>query len=525
MPFKLSWRTHRRRAIVAAALLVPLSCALLYSRLPPNPDQMELNYAGWRMLHGERPYVDVISCNWPGSLWMHMGAIAVFGNTLSAWRIADAWLMLATVAGVGWFFRSAFDFLTACVFVVFYPILFYAGGWLTGQRDFVAMHLLLLAVAFHWKAWNSANWRWQIATGICLAYAGLIKPPFFLALPVLLVQGWVMSRSRPVARATRFRQVAAVISTACVVLALAVVCLVGEGTPLSKFWEVGVEFHLRAYSQAKVPFGARVWNLLGWIFGPWWWVSMLAVISPWWFVQAERPPTESRNAYGLILLCLLISLVSFFWQGQGLMYHASGVYVCLVLLALISIAAVLRNVLAGSLVPRLAACPVLVCFLLAIASRIHTYYVPPLEYLTGRASAKQFYSRFTAGGFTVWEALTFVDVICDEGAKRHDPDQTILIWCLANVINNQSGYRDATRFHTPPILLLAQPPFAEAEHWRRLFIADVERSKPFACVLTDDPLEDPSDESVKYVRRLMRDRFRSVARTEHATLYLRRSAN
>src|SRR5579872_3946966 len=106
--------------------LVPVSCAILYAQVPPNPDQMELNYAGWRMLHGERPYVDVLSCNWPGSLWMHMGAIAIFGNTLSAWRMADAVLMLATVAGVAWFLRSAFDSLTAVIFVVFYPVLFYA---------------------------------------------------------------------------------------------------------------------------------------------------------------------------------------------------------------------------------------------------------------------------------------------------------------------------------------------------------------------------------------------------------------
>ena len=69
---------------------------------------------------------------------------------------ADALLMLATVAGLAWFFRAAFDSVTACVVIVFYPILFYAGGWLTGQRDFVAMHLMLLAAAFHWKARTSA---------------------------------------------------------------------------------------------------------------------------------------------------------------------------------------------------------------------------------------------------------------------------------------------------------------------------------------------------------------------------------
>ena len=82
----LSTGTPRQRLVLLGLSLFPLSCAFLYCFVPPNPDQMELNYAGWRMLQGERPYVDIMSCNWPGTLWMHMGAIAAFGNTLYAWR-------------------------------------------------------------------------------------------------------------------------------------------------------------------------------------------------------------------------------------------------------------------------------------------------------------------------------------------------------------------------------------------------------------------------------------------------------
>ena len=242
-----------RGAFAFVFFLVPVSCAILYAQIPPNPDQMELNYAGWRMLHGERPYVDVVSCNWPGSLWMHMGAIAAFGNRLTAWRIADALLMLATVAGAGWFLRSAFDSLTAAIFVIFYPVLFYAGGWLTGQRDFVATHLILLAAAIHWKAWQSGNWRWQIGAGVCAAYAGLVKPPFFLALPVLLGVGSVMGRSRGVRGRTRMSHAISMMTTVAVVVVLAAFSLVGEGTPLAKFWEVGIQFHLDAYSRAKLP--------------------------------------------------------------------------------------------------------------------------------------------------------------------------------------------------------------------------------------------------------------------------------
>ena len=40
---------------------------------------------------------------------------------------------------------------------------------------------------------------------------------------------------------------------------------------------------------------------------------------------------------------------------------------------------------------------------------------------------------------------------------------------------------------------------------RRSLVADVERSNPFACVVENEPFGDPSDESVKFVHRLVRD--------------------
>jgi hypothetical protein len=520
-----SVRNPRRWAVLVGALLIQLSCAGLYSLVPPNPDQMELNYAGWRMLHGEKPYVDILTINWPGTLWMHMGAIAAFGNTLSAWRIADALIMLATLAAVGGWFHSAFDSLTAAVVIVCYPLLFYAGGWLTGQRDFVAMHLMLVAAAFHWKAWTSANWRWQIGTGICVAYAALIKPPYFLALPALVLQGRLMSRSWPLDSAARRKQAAAAMLTTGVVLMLAPAIVVASGTPFRQLWEVTVQYHLQAYAQAKIPFGGRLWKIVSWIVGPWWWISALAAVSPLWFLCAEKKRTESRHAYLVLLLFLLVGVVSAVWQGQGLMYHASGVYVCLVLLALITVAAFLRLLVAGPTLRRIGACVVLACFLLGIASRFRAFYLPPLQYLTGRISGENYYSRFTAGELTMWEALSYAKTIRDEGAKVHDAHKTILVWSLANVINNESGYRNATRFHTPPILLLARPPFPPAAEWRRFFVSDIERAKPFACVVSYDPLQNPQDESVQFVRRLVHDHYRPVASTEKTTLYLRRSGD
>jgi 4-amino-4-deoxy-L-arabinose transferase-like glycosyltransferase len=521
-------RSRSGIALLIAVALVPLSCGVLYSQIPPNPDQMELNYAAWRALEGERPYVDILTCNWPGAVWMHMGAIAAFGNTTYAWRIADALIMLATVVGVAWFFRQTFDSLTALIFIAFYPVLFYAGAWLTGQRDFVAMHLMLLAAVFDWKARSSANWRWQIATGICVAFAALIKPPYGLALPVLLLAP-LLSRSERVDWRMFGKQAAAAIVTTGCVLLLAMMALAGEGTPLRQFWEVGIQYHTQAYARARMSLVGRLGAIVSWVVGPWWWVSALAVVSPLWFASAEKPSAENHrtaswHAYRVLVLFAVVSVISVLWQGQGLMYHGSGLYICLSLLALLSVAAFTRMLMSGPVLRRAVAGLLLAGFLFGIASRIRTFYGPPLLHLVGRMSDKDYYSRFPAGDeLSVWDANVLATKIRDAQAKVPDRDQTILVWSLANVINNETGIRNATRFHTPVVLLMAKPPFPPAAEWRHQFIEDITQNRPFACVIANDAIRDANNEAVQFLKRTMSEQYRPVASPGNVTLYLRRS--
>jgi hypothetical protein len=261
-----------------------------------------------------------------------------------------------------------------------------------------------------------------------------------------------------------------------------------------------------------------------WIVGPWWWVSALAAISPLWFLGTAKPRTDSRNAYLIILLFLGVSVVSVLWQGQGLMYHGSGLYVCLSLLALLSVAAFTRMVLVGPRFQRIGAGLVLACFLVGIASRVRTFYGPPLLHLVGRMNDQEYYSRFPAGDeMNDWEAYSLVDTIRDAAAKVDDKDKSILVWSLANVINNESGFRNATRFHTPVVLLMAKPPFPRAAEWRRQFIDDLTQTRPFACVISSDGMRDTGNEAVTFLRRMIDERYRPVRSFGKVTLYLRRS--
>src|SRR5262249_30337556 len=144
----------------------------------PSPDQSELDYIGWRILQGEKLYVDVIDQNWPGAHWAHATFIAILGRTIYTWRIGDYLLMLAALACLSNLLRQAFGLRAAIIALPTYPILFFAGQWLTGQRDFVTAHLLLIAMCSHWRAWTTDVPFWQIATGFIIAAATLIKPTF-----------------------------------------------------------------------------------------------------------------------------------------------------------------------------------------------------------------------------------------------------------------------------------------------------------------------------------------------------------
>ena len=79
------------------AICAWLAAGLLYLTLPPSPDQFNHAYMGWRLLAGDRLYVDFIDVNWPGVSGLHALATWVFGAHLWSWRAFD-FLMFALSA-------------------------------------------------------------------------------------------------------------------------------------------------------------------------------------------------------------------------------------------------------------------------------------------------------------------------------------------------------------------------------------------------------------------------------------------
>ncbi|MGE3314140.1 MAG: glycosyltransferase family 39 protein [Planctomycetaceae bacterium] len=263
-------------AIVASQILF----GVLYAQIPPCPDQSELDYTGWRALHGARPYVDFVSMNWPGAHWMHMTAIATFGNTIHAWRTADYLLMLAALAATAALLRKTFGTTSAVLALVAYPILFYAGQWLSGQRDFVCAHLVLIAFYFHWKSDETNRLWWQIPAGLCIAAATLIKPTFLAAIFVLPLHGWLIGCETRANWRRQLPRSAMLVGTTIAGLFTAFALLRVEGTPFGRFWDAAIATVTEAYSARELPL-AELFSRFGlWMTNPRWWITGFAIVSP-----------------------------------------------------------------------------------------------------------------------------------------------------------------------------------------------------------------------------------------------------
>jgi hypothetical protein len=370
---------------------------------------------------------------------------------------------------------------------------------------------------------------WQVATGVCIAAATLIKPTFLLTLLLLPVHGLYLGRnSEERHRRQVFQGGTTVISTLGALL-LAFAALRWEGTPWGKFADACIYTVADAYSARELPLGALLSRVVFWVTRPWWWVSAFAAASPYWFIVArDRRDHRSACAYLLILLLLIVSFVSALVQGKGYMYQAAGMYVAMMLLALLTASALARRFFAGGAVARCAMGTLLLCFAFGVGGRVQKFYWPPLQYLSGQISGDDYYSRFEAGAITYTEAFAIIERIRVEAKHVGDEDKRLLVWSLANVINNETGYPQGTRFHHPPALLIAQPPFYRAAEWRREFIGDLERSRPFACVVSSNFLNNDRDEAVQFLRRFLATEYQPASAWETGrwttTLYFRRPA-
>jgi len=156
---------------------MPVLC-LLYLKIAPSPDQAQFNYMGWMSTQGHPFYAGSFDMNWPGGMILHRLAIMLFGPTATAWHLFDFGLLMATTMMAALFLRRAGFVLAPYVMLVLYPAIYVtAGGWMAGQRDIIAVGILIAACCAM-LAPVSREWRSMMLAGALVAVAVLIRPTY-----------------------------------------------------------------------------------------------------------------------------------------------------------------------------------------------------------------------------------------------------------------------------------------------------------------------------------------------------------
>ncbi|MET0249978.1 MAG: hypothetical protein ABW164_09650 [Sphingobium sp.] len=305
-------------------LFIPILC-LLYVKIAPSPDQAQFNYMGWMATQGHPFYAGSFDMNWPGGMILHELAIALFGPSAIAWHLFDFGLLIGTTLMAALFLRRAGFVLAPYVMLALYPAIYVtAGGWMAGQRDIIAVGVLIGACCAM-LAPASREWRSLAFAGALVAVAVLIRPTYlsFLAGLCLLELGprrWIghPRQAGPVARIG-----ALALGFGAVMAATAIAGFwIGN---IDDFYQQTVLFTMSAYvGKPPLDMVQTVVELLRSSH----WMVFLGLIGLALWVWRTR-----RLEYPLLLLLGLSAAIalSYVVQRKGFGYHLGGVLPLLIL--------------------------------------------------------------------------------------------------------------------------------------------------------------------------------------------------
>ncbi len=321
-----------RRAMIGLWLLsVPILC-VLYLKVEPSPDQAQFDYMGWMATQGHPFYAGSFDMNWPGGMLLHLAAVRLFGAAPWAWHLADFLLMqAATIAAAVFLWRAGFRLAPVIALVLYPPIYVTAGGWMAGQRDIVAMGLLIIACCAM-LAPASREWWALFCAGLLVACAVMIRPTYLSVLAGLLIleampRTWVQQPRRhgPGARLAAIAAGFALVVLAVVTWALAV----GN---LDDWYQQSVLFTSQVYAE-EAPMD-MVQTLVV-LFTRWWhWLTLCGLVGLGLWIMRDR-----GIGYPLMLVLGLAAaiMLSYFVQGKGFGYHIAGFLPLLVMLTAVAL--------------------------------------------------------------------------------------------------------------------------------------------------------------------------------------------
>jgi len=460
---------------LALAALSWIVSGALYLTLPPSPDQFELDYMGWRMLEGDVPYRDFIDMNWPGVMWMHALSTALFGNQLWSWRALDFIAVALSAFFLQDILKRTASSTAAVLSLALYPLFYTSlGQWFSGQPDMTAGQLLLVALWFHIRAYETQVWRWQIGMGIFLAAAMLSKPTVGVLGPLLMVQALCIGL--PPRRVVLHTAVAAVAAIGGLFLAL--LALLAQGATLREVTEAVYTYNVwtQFLEAATVKELTRSWLSVHAV--SWHYLSTLALVGAGWLLWRS-----SRQVAATALLILWLSgVLSFLVQHKGFGYHLAVCFIPIIGLVAAALGLCLDAARARGLWSWTTALSV-VLMLIVVGGGVKklqaNYSRLPAALL--QADYAVHLAGFQEGdGLTVAQAVTLAKQI-----ERTVPaGETVLVLGTASSMNFLSRRAQPTRFFYAPVLVNARPPLPMAARWIDLFESDLKRARPRWCLIS-----------------------------------------
>jgi hypothetical protein len=311
---------------LALATLVEIAFSL---RWRMEHDTPLLNYAAWLMLHGAVPYRDVFETSMPGSFLFHIlvGSTVGFGDR--GFQFVDV-LSLIVLGTATWRLLRTFGTSVALSAFFFFALSYLRfGPFMTLQRDYLGLILVVIAAAIAVEPPPTHGWRSFTAIGLIFGMAMLIKPQLVLgAIPITLYLIWQRRIRSPqlswTAAATPIVLVIAATAAIPVLIALAVLWHLGA---LPIFIELVTKYlplhihlsgvHVHIEGMARLRYIALHILILGHL---WAWLPM-AFLGIFLALRFTRHSPQPRAVLLLLFGLTAVFLIYPALSGQFWSYH------------------------------------------------------------------------------------------------------------------------------------------------------------------------------------------------------------
>jgi hypothetical protein len=470
-------RGDRTRVLVGGAVAwvaYSIVLGLIYTRIPPNPDQAIFDYMGWVVEQGGRIYLDVTEHNFPGEAWLHTVSTWLFGNHIWSYRLFDYLCMLGGAAMLVVLLATEVGFARAWVVAPLYQAMYVtSGAWMAGQRDVIAAHMLL-ALALVYRARMLGGSRlWLAAFGPIIVYTVLTRPPY-ASFPVFLV---LIDLATAKASSRSFRTVLADagLAFASSIVALGLILLAAwQRGQLAAFYEDAIRYNVEHYGRGT--YGATTLQFLG-MLESWHWYAAFSIAGSvlWWKHAKDRRVWAIPAALGTT------AIVSAYTQLKGFGYHLAGLLPVMAIFVSYLLVWAASRVRRFNEYDRLALAGVLATVaILGLGSKFVRGLGSELAWLVGQRTGRE----ALAARATELSDTTYADVVDASSYLKDSVDtgERVLVWHRLVHVNFLAERRSATRFITVNMLRHATSPTYSAR-WTQEVAGEFSRDPPEAIVV------------------------------------------